>query len=108
MPVLFEEQKAILAAIREFQAGKLDALRLAERVATLATRLDPEHEDDDLTSFVAVLSETDKYLIQDSIRGWHESVREQRETEYRQAEARYRADIITAASALLRRWGAPA
>ncbi|SRR6266699_456858 len=108
MPVLFEEQKAILAAITEFQAGKLDALRLAERVASLATRLDPEHRDDDLTAFVAVLSETDKYLVQDSVRGWHESVREQRERQYRQAEARYRPDITAAASALQRRWGAPA
>ena len=68
MPVPFDEQKAILAAISEFQAGNLDALRLAERVAGLASRLDPEHQDDDLTAFVAVLSETDKYLVQDSLR----------------------------------------
>ncbi len=108
MPVPFDEQKAILAAISEFQAGNLDALRLAERVAGLASRLDAEHQDDDLTAFVAVLSETDKYLVQDSLRGWHESVRDQREQEYRRAEARYRPDITAAASALQRRWGAPA
>jgi hypothetical protein len=107
MPVLFPEQERILAAIEEFQAGRLDALHLAERVASLATHLDPEHQDDDLTAFVAVLSETDKYLIQDSVRGWHESVREQRAREYRDAEARYHSDIAAAALALQRRW-APA
>ena len=105
---MVEEQRAILTAIAEFQVGTLDSLRLAERVARLATRLDPEHHDDDLTAFVAVLSETDKYLVQDSVRGWHESVRGQREVEYREAEARYQPDITAAASALQRRWGPPA
>jgi len=105
---MFEEQRDILAAIAEFHAGTLDSLRLAERVAGLATRLDPEHQDDDLTAFVAVHSETDKYLVQDSVRGWHESVRGQREVEYREAEARYRPDISAAASSLQRRWGPPA
>jgi hypothetical protein len=102
---MFPEQKEILAAIADFQAGKIDALRLAERVDRLATALDPEHNDDDLTTFVAVHSETDRLLIGDPARGWHESVREEREQEYAKAEQFYRESVTTAASSLVHRWG---
>ncbi|MGH2373975.1 MAG: hypothetical protein ACRDIC_10985 [bacterium] len=94
----------IVAAAQALLQGSLDALRAAEQIAGAAAELDPSHQDPDLTVFVAIHSETDRYLVIDGDRGWHPHLRESREAEYAAAEHRYRPDALASARTLLARF----
>ncbi len=103
-----EARDRIVEAARALLAGEMDVLQAAARIATHVRLLDPKYEDPDLRLFVGVASETDKYLIVDSVRGWHPEVREAREEAYRNANDSYANDALRAASAVLEKLAPPA
>ena len=98
----------IVEAARALLAGEMDVLRAAARISRYVGLLDPKYEDHDLRLFVGIASETGKYLIVDSVRGWHPDVREAREEEYRKANDSYMNDAVRAARAVVEKLAPPA
>ena len=54
---------------------------------------------------MAVASDADAVLVRDAVRGWHVSVRDDREREYREVEAFDRSAIEAAGTSLQRKGG---
>jgi hypothetical protein len=98
----------ILAAAHALLAGGLDALRAAEQIARWRSDLDPEQVDEELLHFAGIESETDRLLIQDSLRGWHPDAAQQKRREYEEAERFYRTEAEASARILVARYGRPA
>ena len=98
----------VLEAARALLSGDIDVLHAADRISGFVSLLDPKYEDPDLRTFVAISSETDKYLTVDSVRGWHPDVREAREAEYRSANDTYKEAARRAAHAVVEKLAPPA
>ena len=98
----------VVDAARALLSGGLDVLLAAERISGPAHVLDPHYEDPDLRTFVGIHSEVDKYLIRDSVKGWHPAVRGEREAEYQRANELYSDRARRAAEALIGKLAPPA
>ena len=101
-------RKQILSIARALLAGEIDVLHAAEQIAGYADSLDPKYQDPDLRTFGAISSETDHYLVIDSVAGWHPDDREAREAEYEAANNFYAEAATRAAKALLEKLAPPA
>ena len=106
-PAQFEAARLkLIAALEAYLAGEISTLQVAPRVASLRSDLD--QDDPDLLGFAGIDSETDVILVIDSLKGWHPSVREEKERQVADAEALHRPDGIEMAKALLARFARPA
>ena len=97
----------IIEAARALLDGEISAIVAAQRIANLRHDVDPEQTDEDLLTFAGIDSETDGLTVMDSLRGWAESVRADKERELARAEAFHRPDAVRSAEALLAKYRVP-
>ena len=98
----------IVEAAKALLAGELSVFDAAQRIASLRHDVDPEQVDINLLTFAGIDSEADRLTIMDSVRGWHPSVRAEKERELAKADAFYRAAAVESAEALLAKFARPA